>query len=115
MIRRPPRSTLFPYTTLFRSDVTDGHFTHEVGIFSEHFFGAAPTRVPGQVHVGRADGQAHAGPIVLLEIDPGLIAFDGPSLAQDLGVPRFAQTGRLWERGGRDGAAANPAEAVQPQ
>src|SRR3712207_8848041 len=26
MIRRPPRSTLFPYTTLFRSDVQgDGH------------------------------------------------------------------------------------------
>src|SRR2546426_3766991 len=24
MIRRPPRSTLFPYTTLFRSDVGDG-------------------------------------------------------------------------------------------
>src|SRR5258708_31236352 len=24
MIRRPPRSTLFPYTTLFRSDVTTG-------------------------------------------------------------------------------------------
>src|SRR5437588_904881 len=24
MIRRPPRSTLFPYTTLFRSKVTDG-------------------------------------------------------------------------------------------
>src|SRR3712207_8147410 len=23
MIRRPPRSTLFPYTTLFRSDVVD--------------------------------------------------------------------------------------------
>src|SRR2546423_7884655 len=23
MIRRPPRSTLFPYTTLFRSDVSD--------------------------------------------------------------------------------------------
>src|SRR2546422_984367 len=27
MIRRPPRSTLFPYTTLFRSDVTATHFT----------------------------------------------------------------------------------------
>src|SRR3712207_8569733 len=25
MIRRPPRSTLFPYTTLFRSYVTVGH------------------------------------------------------------------------------------------
>src|SRR3712207_7013229 len=24
MIRRPPRSTLFPYTTLFRSDVATG-------------------------------------------------------------------------------------------
>src|SRR5688572_31784684 len=24
MIRRPPRSTLFPYTTLFRSTYTDG-------------------------------------------------------------------------------------------
>src|SRR2546425_3437711 len=26
MIRRPPRSTLFPYTTLFRSIVTMQHF-----------------------------------------------------------------------------------------
>src|SRR2546422_6798801 len=25
MIRRPPRSTLFPYTTLFRSDVRQHH------------------------------------------------------------------------------------------
>src|SRR3712207_8909134 len=25
MIRRPPRSTLFPYTTLFRSDLEDAH------------------------------------------------------------------------------------------
>src|SRR2546430_6517831 len=27
MIRRPPRSTLFPYTTLFRSNVTNGTAT----------------------------------------------------------------------------------------
>src|SRR2546422_3915120 len=33
MIRRPPRSTLFPYTTLFRSDVRTG---------SRRFAGAAP-------------------------------------------------------------------------
>src|SRR3712207_8343956 len=44
MIRRPPRSTLFPYTTLFRSEGTGsygaglvrflherGHVVHEVG------------------------------------------------------------------------------------
>src|SRR3712207_7465413 len=33
MIRRPPRSTLFPYTTLFRSDPPVGYW-HE-GIFGE--------------------------------------------------------------------------------
>src|SRR3989442_4248616 len=33
MIRRPPRSTLFPYTTLFRSHDTDDMF--------ERFFGGA--------------------------------------------------------------------------
>src|SRR2546421_6272387 len=27
MIRRPPRSTLFPYTTLFRSTLSDGALT----------------------------------------------------------------------------------------
>src|SRR2546425_2302733 len=32
MIRRPPRSTLFPYTTLFRSDVMDGRFVPNITI-----------------------------------------------------------------------------------
>src|SRR3712207_7159927 len=40
MIRRPPRSTLFPYTTLFRSDVQPGHRVVERG---EH-----PRRMLGQ-------------------------------------------------------------------
>src|SRR2546426_11555209 len=31
MIRRPPRSTLFPYTTLFRSELCDGIRTHAPG------------------------------------------------------------------------------------
>src|SRR3712207_8485723 len=42
MIRRPPRSTLFPYTTLFRSvfndfttEVTSPHFYHILFIGSE--------------------------------------------------------------------------------
>src|SRR3712207_8702719 len=33
MIRRPPRSTLFPYTTLFRSDVREAQVTvGQVGV-----------------------------------------------------------------------------------
>src|SRR2546429_9380998 len=31
MIRRPPRSTLFPYTTLFRSGCTDGYMQNQPG------------------------------------------------------------------------------------
>src|SRR2546429_7401263 len=37
MIRRPPRSTLFPYTTLFRSHVAG----HQVGILRAGGCGAA--------------------------------------------------------------------------
>src|SRR3712207_7409473 len=33
MIRRPPRSTLFPYTTLFRSIYKNGNFMYS-GIYS---------------------------------------------------------------------------------
>src|SRR3712207_7450290 len=43
MIRRPPRSTLFPYTTLFRS----------VLLMLEHFFGAT-SETPQQRAVLRA-------------------------------------------------------------
>src|SRR2546426_2873262 len=32
MIRRPPRSTLFPYTTLFRSTHPPGHVDFTVGV-----------------------------------------------------------------------------------
>src|SRR2546422_1766976 len=35
MIRRPPRSTLFPYTTLFRSIVGRNAFAHEAGIHQD--------------------------------------------------------------------------------
>src|SRR5260370_28617159 len=35
MIRRPPRSTLFPYTTLFRSVPADALFLGEVGLGGE--------------------------------------------------------------------------------
>src|SRR5947209_9847120 len=34
MIRRPPRSTLFPYTTLFRSLILDLTITGTVRVFS---------------------------------------------------------------------------------
>src|SRR3989449_8896970 len=35
MIRRPPRSTLFPYTTLFKAIVGRNAFAHEAGIHQD--------------------------------------------------------------------------------
>src|SRR2546429_2703610 len=51
MIRRPPRSTLFPYTTLFRSDPRLGarHARH-AGRHAQHFprlFAGNEVQVPG--------------------------------------------------------------------
>src|SRR5256885_16583959 len=60
MIRRPPRSTLFPYTTLFRSLYSLGHGAGgQGGHGSVLGFGAAARgrragRVPGLVHGGSA-------------------------------------------------------------
>src|SRR2546427_8483128 len=64
MIRRPPRSTLFPYTTLFRSTVTFGTVASATAnsIFAPCrmipcFSTAEPTRNPGQYeeHQGRSE------------------------------------------------------------
>src|SRR5438132_10564821 len=46
MIRRPPRSTLFPYTTLFRSELA----------------GRAPRRGPGRAHDPRGKSLPDDGP-----------------------------------------------------
>src|SRR2546430_17316364 len=54
MIRRPPRSTLFPYTTLFRSQVLQ-ILVHELGP------GLVDRRVAAGLHVpvGRARSEEH--------------------------------------------------------
>src|SRR2546426_4295831 len=51
MIRRPPRSTLFPYTTLYRSRVGDD-LKHDVGPYAAS---RTVTR-PGQLEDGIAHG-----------------------------------------------------------
>src|SRR5690242_21003525 len=52
MIRRPPRSTLFPYTTLFRSDAGSGqqfghHPGRSVAAEGDHCRGATVDRLLG--------------------------------------------------------------------
>src|SRR2546427_8265411 len=52
MIRRPPRSTLFPYTTLFRSNSRQpaSQFGHQVELAATHSVVIAQTAV-GYLHV----------------------------------------------------------------
>src|SRR5256885_5187360 len=56
MIRRPPRSTLFPYTTLFRSDAGGGRAARRLQ--------GRAARTPGRDLVG---------------VDPGVVRRDGPA------------------------------------
>src|SRR3712207_7272524 len=54
MIRRPPRSTLFPYTTLFRSSVAGGSGNRFCMVTSNHPGGCGP-----------AGGGHRAGPVTM--------------------------------------------------
>src|SRR5256885_10684924 len=55
MIRRPPRSTLFPYTTLFRSSVfTEFRWVHRAGIAASHSVDPPPYRARLTAHANTA-------------------------------------------------------------
>src|SRR3712207_6933223 len=58
MIRRPPRSTLFPYTTLFRSHVQGEDRSHAVAC-------GVDVVVDAEVHVG-GDVERVVDPLALL-------------------------------------------------
>src|SRR2546429_3331444 len=66
MIRRPPRSTLFPYTTLFRSihDETE----RAGGVVAEHVDdGAREARVRSEEHTSELQSRLHLVCRLLLE------------------------------------------------
>src|SRR2546430_13213865 len=57
MIRRPPRSTLFPYTTLFRSEFVHGGDRH--GVLADQ----ARRRGQGELQVGEPAALAQPGTV----------------------------------------------------
>src|SRR2546430_13129376 len=75
MIRRPPRSTLFPYTTLFRSASSGGrastetHFTVPGGHFSALSVnsGQPPTIARSEEHTSELQSQSNLVCRLLLE------------------------------------------------
>src|SRR2546422_9357612 len=84
MIRRPPRSTLFPYTTLFRSARTPR---------------SRALRAPVQVVQG--DGRAHQPRAVVTKSWLRLFGIGGAVVALDIWTKRLATaylSGRLVQR-----------------
>jgi len=102
MIRRPPRSTLFPYTTLFRSDAGGQFSCTRRGDHRQGLAGRAP---PGRRrHVGRdARGRgAHHDPAALRRgLLHGVLAAAGNSVdgARHFGACRAGES-RLRSRAG---------------
>src|SRR2546429_2408013 len=72
MIRRPPRSTLFPYTTLFRSLFSVQAIHRESAGQVESFLRENSASVGPLVHAMHGN----AGPSIVMVIDPQTI--DGP-------------------------------------
>src|SRR3712207_7852205 len=83
MIRRPPRSTLFPYTTLFRS-LIDAHAeaTSEKQALGYHLAGRAQAVLGTHTHVPTADasvlpgGTAYATDVGMTGCKDSIIGFD---------------------------------------
>src|SRR3712207_8234780 len=68
MIRRPPRSTLFPYTTLFRSRVDGGQ--RAVGVFREILVARRVEQVEGHtLPLEGHDRRGHRDAALLLDLD----------------------------------------------
>src|SRR3712207_8893358 len=78
MIRRPPRSTLFPYTTLFRSAP------------------AAPTGGPASSCCAFSVGAGGAGGAALGSLARGCVPDDSPAFAEEAGAGGAPASG--WKR-----------------
>src|SRR3989441_9747862 len=65
MIRRPPRSTLFPYTTLFRSGFEESH--PELRVELEH--AADDHRDQRLLHLDPVGGHVAVEPVLAVQLD----------------------------------------------
>src|SRR3989454_9630824 len=83
MIRRPPRSTLFPYTTLFRSEVREA-FERLSG---EDLSGARPLWVSSTTDVSRQATSYRAGRV--------LVAGDAAHIHLPIGAQGMSADGQV--------------------
>src|SRR3989449_5118002 len=118
MIRRPPRSTLFPYTTLFRSPFPQivraiGTVVARPGRFAE-LAAPAPTRVAA-IFVAPGERVAEGDSLVAFERAP----FDAAALSAEAALESaqhaYARALRLVQAGVLPPKDAHPAAAAPAQ
>src|SRR2546425_13116082 len=101
MIRRPPRSTLFPYTTLFRSDGRNAR---------EYLDAWIARRYPGGTTVGSTVGGVIVNPTIKQTYGDGvMVAGDAAHMVNPLsgaGIVNAMKAGRLGGRTAEIGRAA---------
>src|SRR5256885_12002138 len=67
MIRRPPRSTLFPYTTLFRSVGTDTHVTFSSQLDETYVLESATSLQPPNWTTGTQSVAGTGGSVLVVD------------------------------------------------
>src|SRR5256886_12562306 len=87
MIRRPPRSTLFPYTTLFRSPYLVAEELHDTEDFAAEQDGNGERR--SEEHTSELQSQSNLVCRLLLEKKKSIVIVDGilQRLLESLDVP----------------------------
>src|SRR3989449_3809198 len=68
MIRRPPRSTLFPYTTLFRSYDARLNLSKQVADEAKEYFGSQMFAITIPRNVRLAEAPSFGKPILLYDV-----------------------------------------------
>src|SRR5947207_2059705 len=120
MTRRPPRSTLFPYTTLFRSDeCRQHHVAHEVGATGDARERATDgERVPEEPGFGkqaserRCSGECHGR---LTAGEPELGGGEGPFRPRPEHVEAIGQAGSLATERQFEDLGDDPPEGGRPE
>src|SRR2546422_5102158 len=77
MIRRPPRSTLFPYTTLFRSDLIQSIFSGSLNL-SAYGHGPLPEINPRIVHIVAVEREPIERCYLRVRVSPRQVAAPEP-------------------------------------
>ena len=104
MIRRPPRSTLFPYTTLFRSA-----YQRVTSVFA-----GSSSVVPAEFALGRIAEQQNKLTEAASHYENAARSALGGSLAQEAAQRAFEVKAKIAAAAPKPAAASQPAVAPKP-